>query len=50
MVSNGEPLACNYDDAAVMAMLVALRSCPRDQQMDSLVAVVKVFVEVMNRG
>jgi hypothetical protein len=40
----------DFDEPAVVAMLAALRSCPRPKQTDSLAVLIKVYVEVMDRG
>ena len=33
------------DEATVVAMLVAILSCPPDKRVDSMAAVIKLFVE-----
>jgi hypothetical protein len=38
-------MTLDYDEHAAAVMLAALRTCPRWQQIDTLAAVIKVFVE-----
>jgi hypothetical protein len=40
----------DYDEDTVVAMLVALKTCDKAKRMDSLVVVVKAYVEKVDHG
>jgi hypothetical protein len=45
-----DALVLDYDEHATVGMLAALISCPKAQQLDTLVAVFRAYIELIDKA